>query len=62
MLLGGNREGTRLARNWKESVPLDDIPVLLGGLFSRYAKERRAGQGFGDWTDATKDIWETAAA
>jgi len=62
VLLGGNREGTRLARNWRESVPIDDIPVLLGGLLARYARERRPGQGFGDWTDATRDLWETTAA
>ena len=61
VLLGGNRQGTRLARNWRESVPLDDIPTLLGELFRRYARERAPGQAFGDWTDAVGDLWSAPA-
>ena len=61
VLLGGNRQGTRLARNWRESVPIDDIPKVLGELFQRYSHERVNGQGFGDWTDATADIWPAPA-
>lgn len=60
VLLGGNRQGTRLARNWRESVPIDEIPVALGQLFQRYAKERTAGQSFGDWSDRAADLWATA--
>jgi sulfite reductase (NADPH) hemoprotein beta-component len=59
LMLGGNREGTRLARIWKESVPTDEIPVLVGGLYQQYAKERRPGQAFGDWADQAA-IWPTA--
>jgi sulfite reductase (NADPH) hemoprotein beta-component len=59
LMLGGNREGTRLARTWKESVPTEEIPVLVGALFQQYAKERRAGQGFGDWVDQAA-VWPTA--
>lgn len=62
VLLGGNREGTRLARNWRESVPLDDIPALLGSVLARFARERSAGQAFGDWTDRTADLWASPAA
>lgn len=61
VLLGGNRQGTRLARNWRESVPIDEIPAVLGELFQRYSHERVNGQGFGDWTDATADIWPAPA-
>ena len=61
VLLGGNRQGTRLARNWRESVPIDEIPTALGELFQRYSHERVNGQGFGDWTDATADIWPAPA-
>lgn len=57
VLLGGNREGTRLARNWHESVPFDEIPTKLGVLFKRYASERTPEQAFGDWADRTTDLW-----
>jgi sulfite reductase (NADPH) hemoprotein beta-component len=60
VMLGGNREGTRLARLYRESVAYDEIPNVLGGLFQQYAKERRAGQAFGDWADAAP-IWPAAA-
>ncbi|MEY3958545.1 MAG: sulfite reductase hemoprotein beta-component [Verrucomicrobiota bacterium] len=59
VMLGGNREGTRLARLYRESVAYDEIPNVLGGLFQQYAKERRAGQAFGDWADAAP-IWPAA--
>ncbi|MFZ9201839.1 MAG: NADPH-dependent assimilatory sulfite reductase hemoprotein subunit [Opitutales bacterium] len=62
VLLGGNRQGTRLARNWRESVPIDEIPVALGQLFQRYAKERATGQSFGDWSDRAADLWATTPA
>lgn len=61
VLLGGNRQGTRLARNWRESVPIEDIPTVLGELFQRYSHERVNGQAFGDWTDATRDLWPEPA-
>ncbi len=60
VMLGGNREGARLARLYRESVAYDEIPNVLGGLFQQYAKERRAGQAFGDWADAAP-IWPAAA-
>ncbi len=60
VMLGGNREGTRLARLYRDSVAYDENPHVLGGLFQQYAKERRAGQAFGDWADAAP-IWPAAA-
>ena len=60
LMLGGNREGTRLARLFKESVPADEIPVLIGTLFNQYAKERQASQAFGDWVDGAA-VWPVAA-
>ncbi len=60
LMLGGNREGTRLARLFKESVPADEIPVVVGALFQQYAKERKAGQAFGDWVDGAA-VWPVAA-
>lgn len=56
LMLGGNREGTRLARTWRESVLLDEIPVAIGGLFKQYAQERKNGQAFGDWVNDAA-IW-----
>ena len=60
LMLGGNREGTRLARLYRESVAYDEIPNVISGLFQQYAKERRAGQAFGDWADGAP-IWPAAA-
>ena len=59
LMLGGNREGTRLARLFKESVPADEIPVVVGALFQQYAKERKNGQAFGDWVDQAS-VWPVA--
>ena len=61
LMLGGNREGTRLARLFKESVLADEIPVVVGALFQQYAKERKAGQAFGDWADQAA-IWPATPA
>jgi sulfite reductase (NADPH) hemoprotein beta-component len=61
IMLGGNREGTRLARLWKEAALADEIPVLIGELFKQYAKERTAGQAFGDWVDQAP-VWPSAPA
>ena len=41
--------GTRLAQLFRHEVRLQEIGVLLGPLFDRYAKERAAGERFGDW-------------
>jgi sulfite reductase (NADPH) hemoprotein beta-component len=47
--LGGNREGTRIPRMYKENITdrqiLEDIDALVG----RWAQEREAGEGFGDF-------------
>ena len=60
LMLGGNREGTRLARLFKESVLTDEIPVVIANLFQQYAKERTPDQSFGDWVDAAA-VWPVAA-
>lgn len=51
VMLGGNREGTRLARLWRESVLLDEIPTAIGELFKQYSQERKKDEAFGDWVD-----------
>lgn len=59
LMLGGNREGTRLARLFRESVPAAEIPVVIGGLFQQYAKDRKADQAFGDWVNDAA-VWPAA--
>jgi sulfite reductase beta subunit-like hemoprotein len=39
----------------------DEIPVLIGELFKQYAKDRKAGQAFGDWVDQAP-VWPSAPA
>nr|MBO2006830.1 sulfite reductase subunit beta [Serratia marcescens] len=65
--LGGNREGTRIPRMYRENINEDgsraDRPI--GGALG---EERNAGEGFGDFTvragivkpvlDPARDFWE----
>lgn len=66
--LGGNREGTRIPRMYRENINEDEIPGEIDLLVGRWAKERNAGEGFGDFTvragivkpvlDPARDFWE----
>ena len=49
--LGGDREGTRLNRIYKEN--LDETAILseLDAVFALYSKERASGETFGDFTN-----------
>ncbi|HMA94363.1 MAG TPA: NADPH-dependent assimilatory sulfite reductase hemoprotein subunit [Polyangiaceae bacterium] len=47
--LGGNRAGTRLARVAATNLNQDAILERMGSLFQRYASERTASEGFGDF-------------
>jgi sulfite reductase (NADPH) hemoprotein beta-component len=49
--LGGDSAGTRLNRVWKDVVKDADIENELRPVLTRYAKERNAGERFGDWCD-----------
>jgi sulfite reductase (NADPH) hemoprotein beta-component len=49
--LGGNTEGTRLNRVWKEMVKDAEMEDELRPLLSRYALDRKDGERFGDWCD-----------
>ena len=49
--LGGNESSTRLNRLFKDTVKTDDIENELRPLLGRYAKERLAGERFGDWCE-----------
>lgn len=47
--LGGGHYGQRLAKLYKESQGDEEIVKELSPIIKRYAKERNAGEPFGDW-------------
>jgi sulfite reductase (ferredoxin) len=51
VMLGGDFEGTRLNRVFAPNVPIAEIPGLLRPLFETFHSDRRAGEGFGNWTE-----------
>jgi sulfite reductase (NADPH) hemoprotein beta-component len=51
LYLGAAYNGTRLNRLVSPSITIDDAVKLLDPVIKRYAKERAAGQTFGDWCD-----------
>ena len=46
-----NAAGTRLNRVWKDVIKEADIETELRPVLARFAKERNAGERFGDWCD-----------
>jgi sulfite reductase (NADPH) hemoprotein beta-component len=58
--LGGNAAGTRLNRVWKETVKDPEIENELRPVLARFAKEREAGERFGDWCE--RALWKEPAA
>lgn len=66
--LGGNRIGTRIPRMYSENINEEQILATLDELIGRWAKEREANEGFGDFTirtgiirpvlDPARDFWE----
>ncbi|MEO7933790.1 MAG: NADPH-dependent assimilatory sulfite reductase hemoprotein subunit [Chthoniobacterales bacterium] len=51
LYLGASYNGTRLNRLVSPSVTLDDAVALVTPIIKRYALERNAGEGFGDFCD-----------
>ncbi len=49
MHLGGAADGSRLAKLYKEDADEETILGLLAPMFADYAKQRNAGEGFGDF-------------
>lgn len=49
VFLGGGPRGDRLATLYREKVPLEEIPELLGPLFDRWSEEADDGEAFGDF-------------
>lgn len=60
--LGGDNAGTRLNRLWKDMVKDADIETELRPVLVRFAKERNAGERFGDWCDRVFLREQAAAA
>ncbi len=47
--LGGDVAGTRLNKVWKDMLKEADLETEFRPVFTRFAKERHAGERFGDW-------------
>lgn len=47
--LGGDREGTRIPRMYKENISDTEIMTHLDELIGRWSKERNQNEGFGDF-------------
>ncbi|MGJ0128483.1 assimilatory sulfite reductase (NADPH) hemoprotein subunit [Pantoea sp. RHCKP32] len=68
--LGGNRIGTRIPRMYRENINESEILATIDELVGRWATERQAAEGFGDFTiragivapvlDPARDFWEEA--
>lgn len=51
--LGGNRNGTRVPKMYRENITVPQIMTEIDTLVGRWATEREAGEGFGDFTIRT---------
>lgn len=49
LMLGGDYEGTRLNKLYKESLDEENILLELDNLFASFSKARKKGQRFGDY-------------
>lgn len=47
--LGGDREGNRIPRMYKENISVQEIMQEMDNLIGRWATERQAGEAFGDF-------------
>ncbi len=47
--LGGDVSGTRLNKIWKDVLKEPELETEFRPVFTRFAKERNAGERFGDW-------------
>ena len=59
MYLGGGYHGQRLNKLYRSSIMEDEILEIMRGLLGRYAKERKEGERFGDWTIRAGIVVET---
>ncbi|KLV00346.1 sulfite reductase subunit beta [Photobacterium aquae] len=47
--LGGNRNGTRIPKMYRENITVEQILAEMDSLVGRWASERQEGEGFGDF-------------
>ena len=69
--VGGNREGTRIPRLFKENITEDEILTILDGWLADWASGRLQDESFGDFAvrtgivkpvlDAPRDFWVAPA-
>lgn len=50
MYLGGGYHGQRLNKLYRSSIMEEEILEIMKDLLSRYAKDKKEGEHFGDWT------------
>ena len=62
LYLGAKYNGTRLNKLYRQSVTVDESLALLSPVIKRYARERQAGEEFGDFCVRTVLAEEAAAA
>lgn len=72
LYIGGNREGSRIPRLFKENIEEAEILQILDGWIGDWAKNRHANEGIGDFairtgivkpvTNAPEDFWEVKIA
>ena len=61
LYLGGDRFGTRLAREFQERIDIDRLVALLADLFARWAREAPL-EAFGDFVHARWDALRPVSA
>ncbi|QZY95667.1 assimilatory sulfite reductase (NADPH) hemoprotein subunit [Pantoea dispersa] len=69
--IGGNRIGTRIPRMYRENITENEILASIDELVARWASERTADEGFGDFViragivqpvvDPARDFWDPEA-
>ncbi|MDY0928701.1 assimilatory sulfite reductase (NADPH) hemoprotein subunit [Enterobacter sp. CFBP8995] len=69
--IGGNREGTRIPRMYRENINEGEILASIDELVARWSTERQADEGFGDFVirtgiikavvDPARDFWDSEA-
>ncbi|SFD93672.1 NADPH-dependent assimilatory sulfite reductase hemoprotein subunit [Thermophagus xiamenensis] len=59
LYLGGNKKGTRLNTLYRETLTEDEILETLKPIFADYAKNKKSGEGFGDFVIRKKYVKET---